>query len=972
MPKRHKKLPLLITVVSIIAFIALSGCKRESTENASIATESRKAPTSSKNQVISTPTQIPTPNPATVAQVSMQVDHLIDKGRAFKARFEIKNAGNLFLKALNLAEVKLGSNHQKTVLAHNELARFYRETGRHDLAEPHLLCVVEATQNVLGNQNSLTADMYDILGNYYFDNGRYALAEPHFKKALGIRLTLLGESHTATGTSFQNMGMLYGKTGRYGLAEQYYKRVLQIDEKNNGKMHLNTASALNNIAILYRNMNRLDEAEVLFNKSLSITESILGKNHPFSATVYDHLALLYSGTGRFSKAIRYHKKALAILREKYGESHPEIANIYNNLALSLSSSGDLVSAEKYYGKALKFSIQKLGKYHPNTQSTLTNLLFLYWRQERWKMADKVFHAVRMALTDALRENLNIGISGEGMQLLSRYGYYFELLVSYGLTRSHIKETYDMVSSWKGLAYESAVNVNQLKKLNPAVNQVYENLSGTLAELSSLVNMRQSVIDPRKKRHLEEAIAQKQGLAEEMERHLNSLSYNYRNNQKLLQVDSGAICRAVPTDQALVDIIRYRPLSPNKKTGAMQWDEIKHYAAFVVTKNNVKAFDLGSAADVDQRIEKLRHMIDPQFNLDVDSAKTVASINSIAHELYQLAFAPYESLLKEYEIIQISPDGLLATVPFGVFVDHKSKYLIESYAFSYIASARQLLRKDLSAKGIREALVVGDPDFDLSPAANSGSRQVALGMARGGAFSADSPKIDGLPRFTRLPETADEARSVAGAFEAYSNNKTKLLLGPGATEDSVKSLSPGKGLLYFSTHGYFRASQQESTQISSSRTANVTHEQHYGVKVNPLHECGIVLASANNASETVDPNDDGFLTGAEIIALDLEKADLVILAACVTGLGEVREGQGLMGLRYAFNIAGANTVVASSWHVPSAETKEFMERLMPAVLMTGNCAREVQRVKLHMIQTSRKEARSESPFYWGSFTCSGIE
>jgi len=117
---------------------------------------------------------------------------------------------------------------------------------------------------------------------------------------------------------------------------------------------------------------------------------------------------------------------------------------------------------------------------------------------------------------------------------------------------------------------------------------------------------------------------------------------------------------------------------------------------------------------------------------------------------------------------------------------------------------------------------------------------------------------------------------------------------------------------------------------------------------------------------IDPGNDGVLTALEVLDLQLSGTHLVVLSACETGLGEIHEGEGVYGLRRAFQEAGVAEVVNSLWEVSDAGTQALMSAFYSR-MMTGQTAREA----LRGAQLELKDSNLwRSPYVWSAFMMVG--
>jgi len=125
------------------------------------------------------------------------------------------------------------------------------------------------------------------------------------------------------------------------------------------------------------------------------------------------------------------------------------------------------------------------------------------------------------------------------------------------------------------------------------------------------------------------------------------------------------------------------------------------------------------------------------------------------------------------------------------------------------------------------------------------------------------------------------------------------------------------VLHLATHGFFLDACDPAASATSPRSS--------GPIENPLLLSGLALAGANDGKRP----DDGILTAEEIVSLNLGGLEWAVLSACDTGLGEIRAGEGVFGLRRAFQLAGAHTVIMSLWPVDDNSTRLWMQELYRA-------------------------------------------
>jgi len=141
--------------------------------------------------------------------------------------------------------------------------------------------------------------------------------------------------------------------------------------------------------------------------------------------------------------------------------------------------------------------------------------------------------------------------------------------------------------------------------------------------------------------------------------------------------------------------------------------------------------------------------------------------------------------------------------------------------------------------------------------------------------------------------------------------------------------------------------------------------------NPLLLSGLALAGANQRRPTPGNPEDGILTAEEVAALDLNGVEWAVLSACDTGVGEIKAGEGVFGLRRAFRIAGARTIIMSLWAVEDRAARAWMRPLYEGRLRDRlSTADAVRHASQTVLAERRAKGLSTHPFYWAGFVAAG--
>ncbi len=875
------------------------------------------------------------------------------------------------------------------------------EAGRYDEAIPLEERMLAIFQNVRGAEHPDVAAALNNLAESYATIGDYHHAERLFKQAMAIWEKVLRPDHPDLSPTLNNFASLYSEMGDYARAEPLYERALAIDEKANGKVHPQVAFDANNLAALYAEKGDYAHAKPLLLRALAIREKLLPAEDPLIAATLHNLAHLYRYEGDDAQAEPLFRRALELREKALGTEHPLVANTLDSLAALYDAKGNHVQAEPLFLRALAIREKTLGAEHPSVGMSLNNLAQLHQAKGDYAVAasfyerslvilektlgpDHLLVASGLANSAALAEargnyELAVQFLGKALEIRERsltliletgsedqkqlYLNKFTVETD-GCISLHLNSVPNSpeaaqlavttILRRKGRALDAMTDqISSLRRRAAPQDQILlDRFAASRSDLATLQisgGGKMSLVARRNK------IAEREAEGERLEAEIGKRSAEFR--AKTQAITLAALRQALPPDVALVEIYAYHPFNTKARMRSEKYGAAQ-YVAYVVRRDDAvpQWAVLGDASKIDGEVKLLRSALaDPNRS----------GVQNLARALDELVMRPIRELLGQNRRLFLSPDGALNLIPFGALIDENNHYLVENYSLTYLTSGRDLLRLQVQSESNAVAVAVANPLYNL--VFPKGAKPLTDPSVAGNRRSIDFTIQDYQP----LSGTSEEASIIDRLWPG-----SQLLIEEKATESALKQIQRPR-LLHIATHGFFLPDQPTP---SSNTTSAIQSES-------PMLRSGLVLAGVKQGQS--GPGQDGVLTALELAGLDLWGTKLVVLSACDTGLGEVRNGAGVYGLRRALVLAGSETQVMSLWKVSDAGTRDLMMAFYGRLKKGEGRTEALRQVQLAMlrgeltpttsVQSGQRETRDTSgnapkdyrhPYYWAAFIQSG--
>lgn len=409
-----------------------------------------------------------------------------------------------------------------------------------------------------------------------------------------------------------------------------------------------------------------------------------------------------------------------------------------------------------------------------------------------------------------------------------------------------------------------------------------------------------------------------------------------------------ISSRIPDDKILINYVSYiHREHDSSNRNKFQ----RNYLAFLMTRESaVRVVNLGDVRSIDECANKLRKAI-------IHEQKKYGDYEGSARDLYKKIIQPLWPWIDKYQEFIIVSDGQLNIIPFDVLHDGK-KLLFESKRMFYLSSGRDLLWQSHPSPST-DIVVFANPDLYVMP---GDMKYELLSEPREPNQQLRTMELTRTPLGIRaegygsLPGAELEATDIA---QLYPDAKLHFWID--ASEQRLFHLRAPPGVLHISAHGVFTQAESSDFSDHTRRPLSVEFEPP---PLNPLLRSMVLLAGARRGRQRSDSLYDGIATALEISTLSFYGTQMVVLSTCESGLGDILPGEGVAGLRRAFFVAGAETVVASLWTVNDPVTRELMRRFyrhlrdgVGRAQAMHDAAAEIRRTNPH-------------PYYWASFLVIG--
>lgn len=833
-----------------------------------------------------------------------------------------------------------------------EMAFLYVRIGKYAETEEILTKIVTEKERRYGKESHNLVTPLNQLANLYLIKGDYTQAEKSATRAKNIAQKVYGDKNLRTTESYHLLAKYNQEIGDLDMAKEWLEKVIEVQEKQLGLNHVELGHSYMELAIIrfQQNTKNITEAHQLIDKAKRIMRTNFDEKHPLYADVLKAEGLLFAGEKNYESAIKALETANLIWLEKLERRNINSASVYSLLGDVYAKLKKFDDAKENYTKAETIYRKILSVQHPDYVKNQSNLGRMFFVKGDLKKANELLEQT----TTSYLKFIQIYFPALSEREKSRYWnkiksdfeFYNTLAIKQKDTRPELLEkVYNFRLATKAILLSSSIKVRQsiLNGKDEELKSKFKLWLTKKEELTLLLSLSEEQV--------QESNTKPEQLLHEinaLEKELSEKSDAFATSFEAEAFTWEQVRETLKENEAAVEVIRYRTYEDG-------FTNKVSYALLVITpktRKNPKLVVLENGNELEGKyLKNYRNRVKHESN---------------DKESYKRYWQPLEAELGQASTVYFSPDGVYNQVnPESFYIStneetNEEKYVIDQLNVRIVSNTKDLIllskRKESEKSGRRKkknntslppktAFLLGDPRFYAS---NQDERTMREKDPDGShhAYVASLPGTE--------IEIADAQTLLRNnGFEVVTYTKQEAL------EEKLKGMQ-APTIVHIATHGFFDSdADEESDEISS-----VLASQR-----DPLRKSGVLAANAGEIlSQTTNNYNiaDGIYTSYEAMNSNLEGTQLVLLSACETGLGEVKDGEGVFGLQRSFLVAGAQAVVMSLFKVNDAATAKLINRFYTKWLATGDKRKAFTEAQLELKREYKK------PIFWGAFVMMGVE
>jgi hypothetical protein len=783
---------------------------------------------------------------------------------------------------------------------------------------------------------------------------------------------------------------LYLTRAQYTQAEETAKNLITRYRNGNLDKSRLYASALLQLIKVNDGNGNIAKANELRKERRNLLKALLGENNvEFS---FDILKETPADTEENKKAVL---EALENVKRQKGENSISYADALGLVATSLGKNKDYETAEKYYEQYLntvkavlgvkanayaealyKYGIYFLeerkvydralalfgnagtiystnfGQYHPSTIDVIGSIADLYATINKTDSAEVAYKGeVERILYRVNKQFSSMGES-EREKFISKMNRRLSIFQNFALNLLPKKPElsallYEEVLSTKALLFKTN---NKLREI--ILNGDDEALKQNFRKLINIKEAHAKALlrTPEDLKKDQINLGQMEEEIKQLERKLSENTM-YAQSMRETKYNWQQVSAKLKAGEASVEIIRVTAKSA---------DVDPTYLALIVKPATAKQ----KFPDI-VRFNNAKNIMEKASLSIVRTIQTTKDIPNSADkgDTYRVFWKPLADKLVGFKKIYLSLDGVYNQISLNAIKNPATgAYVLDEKDLHFIACTRDLVENPEFTESKKDEFdnwtitLLGFPDYDAG--SDTTAQKVFKHIKTPDVHPDAGTRFFALP-VPDLPNTEKEVQEISQTFmNKYATVKIDAYTKEKATEAVAKQIDNPK-ILHIATHGFF---------VTDMRNTDMSLANEKTLMDNPLLRSGLLLAGAENtyAKKQSDAAEDGILTAYEAMNLKLEKTEIVVMSACETGRGEIKNGEGVYGLQRAFQTAGAKSILMSLWKVDDEATKTLMVSFYKNWIATGDRHKALKNAQLEL----KRNPKFSKSFFWGAFVMIG--